>query len=115
FSGKGEFVFLPYPHANLYDGRGTNKPWLLENADPVTKITWHSWVEVSPATAQQLDVRNGEILQLTSPHGTIEAPVCVYPGIAPGVVAVPLGLGHTAYGSYAQGRGVNALVLLGAP
>ena len=35
----------------LYDGRGANKPWLLENADPVTKITWHSWVEVEPETA----------------------------------------------------------------
>ena len=32
----------------LHDGRGANKPWLLENADPVTKITWHSWVEVEP-------------------------------------------------------------------
>jgi len=30
-------------------------------------------------------------------------------------VAVPLGLGHTEYGSYARGRGVNALDLLGAP
>ena len=30
-------------------------------------------------------------------------------------MAVPLGLGHTEYGAYAQGRGVNALDLLGAP
>ena len=36
-----------------YDGRGANKPWLLENADPVTKITWHSWVEVQPETARR--------------------------------------------------------------
>jgi Fe-S-cluster-containing dehydrogenase component len=30
-------------------------------------------------------------------------------------VAVPLGFGHTAYGAFATGRGVNALDLLGAP
>jgi molybdopterin-containing oxidoreductase family iron-sulfur binding subunit len=115
FEGNGEFVLLPYPHSLLYDGRGANKPWLLENADPVTKITWHSWVEVNPDTAQKLDVRDGEILRLTSPHGSIEAPVFIYAGVRPDVIAVPLGLGHTEYGSYAKGRGVNALDLLGAP
>ena len=115
FEGKGEFVFLTYPHANLYDGRGTNKPWLLENADPVTKITWHSWVEVSPETAKTLDIRNGEILRLTSAAGAVEAPAYIYPGLHPDVVAMPLGFGHTEYGAFAQGRGVNALDLLGAP
>jgi anaerobic selenocysteine-containing dehydrogenase/Fe-S-cluster-containing dehydrogenase component len=114
FEGNGEFVFAPYPHGLLYDGRGTNKPWLLENSDPVTKITWHSWVEVHPETAGKLDVRDGEILRLTSPHGTIEAPVFVYAGIRPDVLAMPLGFGHTEYGAYAKGRGVNPLDLLGA-
>ncbi|HEX2217632.1 MAG TPA: molybdopterin-dependent oxidoreductase, partial [Gemmatimonadales bacterium] len=115
FEGEGAFTFLTYPHPMLHDGRGANKPWLMENADPVTKITWHSWVEVSPAAARRLDVRDGEILELTSPYGTLEAPVYVYPGIRDDAVAIPLGFGHTAYGAIAQGRGVNALDLLGAP
>ncbi|HEY8256756.1 MAG TPA: molybdopterin-dependent oxidoreductase [Gemmatimonadales bacterium] len=115
FEGQGDFVLAPYPHSLLYDGRGANKPWLLENADPVTKITWHSWVEISPETAASLDVRDGEILRIVSAHGSIEAPAYVYMGLHPGVVAVPLGLGHTAYGAFAEGRGVNALDLLGAP
>ncbi|MDQ5841354.1 MAG: molybdopterin-dependent oxidoreductase, partial [Chloroflexota bacterium] len=115
FEGNGPFVFATYAHSLLHDGRGANKPWLLENSDPVTKITWHSWVELHPDTARKLDLRDGEILRLTSPHGSIEAPVFVYQGIHPDVVAVPLGLGHTEYGSYARGRGVNALDLLGAP
>jgi anaerobic selenocysteine-containing dehydrogenase/Fe-S-cluster-containing dehydrogenase component len=113
--GNGDVVFVPYPHGMLYDGRGTNKPWLLENADPVTKISWHPWVEVHPDLARRLDVRNGEILRLSSPHGSLEAPVYVYPGVHPNVVAMPLGFGHTEYGQFAQGRGVNALDLLGAP
>ncbi len=115
FEGDGDFVFLTYPHALLHDGRGANKPWLLENADPVTKITWHSWVEIGPGAARRLDVRDGEIVRLTSPFGSIEAPVYVYPGIRDDAVAVPLGLGHTSYGAFATGRGVNALDLLGAP
>ena len=115
FEGDGSFTFLTYPHAMLHDGRGANKPWLMENADPVTKITWHSWVELSPAAARTLDVRDGEIVELTSPYGTVEGPVYVYPGIRDDAVAIPLGFGHTAYGTFAQGRGVNALDLLGAP
>ena len=112
--GTGEFVFLPYPSSMYHDGRGSNKPWLLENPDPVTKITWQSWVEVHPETAKRIDVREGEFLELTSPHGTIRAQVCVYPGIREDTLGMPLGLGHTEYGRYAKGRGVNALDLLGA-
>jgi molybdopterin-containing oxidoreductase family iron-sulfur binding subunit len=97
-----------------HDGRGANRPWLLENPDPVTKITWQSWVEVHPDTAARIDVRNGEIVRLRSPHGMIEAPVYVYPGIRPDVLAAPLGLGHTAFGEYAPGRGVNPLDLVAA-
>ena len=115
FEGDGPFVFATYAHSLLHDGRGANKPWLLENADPVTKITWHSWVELHPDTARKLDVQDGEILRITSPHGSIEAPAFLYQGIHPDVVAVPLGLGHTEYGAYARGRGVNALDLLAAP
>lgn len=115
FDGDGEFYFVPHISPFLHDGRGTNKPWLLENPDPVTKITWNAWVEVHPATARRLDVRNGEIIRLTSPHGSIEAPVYVYPGVHPEVLSVPLGFGHTEYGAYAKGRGVNALDLLPPP
>ncbi len=112
FDGEGDFVFVPYPSSMLYDGRGANKPWLLENPDPVTKITWQSWIEMHPDTARELDVREGEVVRLESPHGVIEAPVYPYPGLHPGVIATPLGLGHTAGGKYAEGRGVNALDLL---
>jgi anaerobic selenocysteine-containing dehydrogenase/Fe-S-cluster-containing dehydrogenase component len=112
--GDGEFIFLPVPSSMYFDGRGANRPWLIENPDPVTKITWGSWVELHPATARRLDVREGEVVRLTSPHGAIEAPVYVYAGVRPDVVASPLGLGHTEFGGYAKGLGVNPLDLLGA-
>jgi molybdopterin-containing oxidoreductase family iron-sulfur binding subunit len=113
FDGDGEFYFTPVP--SVYgDGRGANRPWLLELPDPVTRITWHSWVEIHPETAARLNVKDGEILRLTSPAGSIDAPAYVYPGIHPETVGVPLGLGHTAYGEMAAGRGANALDLLGA-
>ncbi len=103
FEGNGDFVLAAYPHSLLHDGRGANKPWLLENADPVTKITWHSWAEISPETARKLNVRDGEILKLTTSHGTLELPAYIYLGLHPDVVAIPLGLGHTAYGGVCPG------------
>jgi molybdopterin-containing oxidoreductase family iron-sulfur binding subunit len=112
FDGDGDFFLATFPAA-YYDGRGANRPWLLELPDPVTRITWHSWVEIHPETAQAMNVREGEILRLTTPSGSIEAPAYVFPGIHPGVVAVPLGLGHTEYGEWGTGRGVNPLALLG--
>jgi molybdopterin-containing oxidoreductase family iron-sulfur binding subunit len=112
--GDGEFVLTAYPSSMYYDGRGANRPWLLENPDPVTKITWQSWVELHPDQARELDLREGEIVRLTSPHGIIETAVYPFPGIRPDVVAVPLGLGHTEFGDYASGRGVNPLDLLGS-
>jgi molybdopterin-containing oxidoreductase family iron-sulfur binding subunit len=114
FDGSGEFVLLPFPSSMYTDGRGANRPWLLENPDPVTKITWGSWVELHPETARRLDVREGEILTVRSPHGSVAAPVCIYAGVRQDVVAMPLGLGHTEYGDYAKGVGVNVLDLLGA-
>ena len=113
FDGAGEFVFLPVPSSMYHDGRGANRPWLLENPDPVTKITWGSWIELHPDTARRLDVRDGEVLRLKSPHGEVAAPAYVFPGVRPEVLAMGLGLGHTEFGEYAKGLGANALDLLG--
>jgi molybdopterin-containing oxidoreductase family iron-sulfur binding subunit len=114
FDGDGAYYLIAAPSLTMHDGRGANRPWLLELSDPVTKITWWHWAEVHPETAKDLNVREGEILRLETPHGTIEAPVYVYPGIHPGAIAVPLGWGHTAYGRYAKDRGANVLDLLGS-
>jgi anaerobic selenocysteine-containing dehydrogenase/Fe-S-cluster-containing dehydrogenase component len=116
FDGPAEgetFYFAAVPSV-MGDGRFANRPWMLELSDPVTRITWHSWVEVHPDVARRMDVQEGEILQLTSPHGSIEVPIYIYAGLHPEVVAVPLGLGHTTFGEYATGRGVNPLDLLDA-
>src|SRR5437899_9705611 len=96
----------------LHDGRGANKPWLQELPDPVSKITWHAWVEVHPETAAKWQLANGDVLLLKSPHGAVRAPVWITPGVRPDVLAVPTGQGHKAYGRYAKDRASNAFELL---
>jgi molybdopterin-containing oxidoreductase family iron-sulfur binding subunit len=51
---------------------------------------------------------------VTSPHGAVEVPLWLYPGIREDAVALAMGGGHTSMGRYADGKGVNALDLLPA-
>ncbi|HEX5829886.1 MAG TPA: molybdopterin-dependent oxidoreductase [Gemmatimonadaceae bacterium] len=106
---EGEFHFVAYPSPLLGTGAGANKPWLQELADPVTKLAWQSCVEIHPATAARLGVRNGDYLTVQTGAGSVTAPAYLYIGIEPNTVAMALGRGHTAYGRYARNIGVNPL------
>src|SRR5439155_1493973 len=91
-------LLIVFPSIALHDGRGANKPWLQELPDPVSKITWHGWVEVHPETAAKSQLANGDMLLLTSPYGAVRAPVWITPGVRPDVLAVPSGQGHRLLG-----------------
>ncbi|HEX9029340.1 MAG TPA: molybdopterin dinucleotide binding domain-containing protein, partial [Anaerolineales bacterium] len=115
FSGDAQqypLYLLPFPHPNLGDGHGANRPWLQETPDPMTSVMWNTWVEINPQTAAKLGVQSDDVVKISSPTGTIEAVVYEYPAIHPGVIAIPFGQGHTALGRYAKGRGANPLDLV---
>ena len=103
-----------YPTVDGYDGRGANRRWLQELPDPITKIGWASWVELNYQDAAAQGIAAGDLVQVQGPEGEIVAAARPDPGVAAGVVAVPLGHGHTEYGRYARGVGVNAYLLAGA-
>ncbi|NUS97450.1 MAG: 4Fe-4S dicluster domain-containing protein [Gemmatimonadaceae bacterium] len=107
-AGSGDLFLLTYFSPTLGDGRGANKPWLQELPDPVSKICWQSWVEVHPSTAKKLGVTNGDVVEVKTAAGTVRAPVYLFLGVRPDTIAMPLGQGHTEYGRYAKGTGVNA-------
>jgi anaerobic selenocysteine-containing dehydrogenase len=112
FAGEGEFFFVPFVSPTLGE-RGANIPWLQEIADPTTTVMWNTWVEINPETAHELGVDNDDVVKIISEAGEVEAPVYLYPAIRPDTIAMPFGQGHTAYGRYAQGRGVNSADVLG--
>ena len=112
--GDGEFALVVYPSPRFGDGKHANRPWLQELPDPVSKMAWHSWVEVHPRAADRLEVQNGDLVRVRSPHGEVEVPVWRYPGIREDTVALAMGGGHESYGRYADGIGVNAMALLPA-
>jgi molybdopterin-containing oxidoreductase family iron-sulfur binding subunit len=112
-SGADDQTVVVFPHPALHDGRGANKPWLQELPDPVSKIAWHSWVEVHPDTAAKWGLATGDFLLLKSRFGAQKFPAWITRSVRPDVLAVPTGQGHTAYGRYAKDRSANAFELLG--
>ena len=108
------FVLVPFESIKMGDGRGANRPWLQELPDPLSTVMWDSWVELSPADAAALAVRDGDRLRIESPSGSVEALAVVDPAVRPGVVGMPLGQGYRDYGRYARERGTNPMDLVGA-
>ncbi len=112
FLGDGEFFFVPFVSPTLAEA-GANKPWLQELPDPTTTVMWNSWVAMNPTTAEELGIADDDVVRIVSEFGALEVSVYKYPAIRPDTVAIPFGQGHTAYGRYAEHRGVNPTDLLG--
>ena len=115
FDGDGAeypFHFLPYSSNQFLDGALAHLPWLQEMPDPLTSAMWSSWVEINPATAARLGIAQGDVVEITSQHGSLQTAAYLSPGIAPDMLAMPAGQGHTVFTRYAAGRGANPVDLL---
>lgn len=108
----------PY-HLAAFEGVGvgagqySHLPWAQSAPDPITTAAWGTWVELNQKTADELSVKNNDIVIVESATGrTLRAPVYISPAAPPGVAAVPMGQGHRAFTSYAARRGANPLDIM---
>jgi molybdopterin-containing oxidoreductase family iron-sulfur binding subunit len=109
---SGTTVLMAYPSVTSHDGSSANRPWMQELPNPITSAVWGSWVEMGSDVAKNIGVSTGDMVQVTTDGGFIEAPAYVSKFVHPGVVAVPIGQGHEVYGRYAAAVGTNALSVL---
>ena len=110
---QGTFALHLYPQIYNQDGRHANLGFSQENPDPMTMAVWNSWVEINMQVAHDLDIRTGDMVKVTASNGqSITLSAIPYPGLHPGVVAMPIGQGHDVYGRNAAGRGYNPLPIL---
>ncbi|HJU84328.1 MAG TPA: TAT-variant-translocated molybdopterin oxidoreductase [Holophagaceae bacterium] len=104
-----EFELLLYAKAGVLDGRHAHNPWLQELPDPVTKITWDNYAQLSPGSADRLKLKQGDLVRLRrSGAPDLVLPVVVQPGLHTRTVAVALGYGRAKAGRHGSGVGVNA-------
>jgi anaerobic selenocysteine-containing dehydrogenase len=106
------FLLLPYPSIAFLDGSLAHLPLLQELPDPMTSGMWSSWVEINTRTAERLGIRQGDLVEITSSQGSIQMAAFPSPGVAPDVLAIPVGQGHENYTRYATDRGQNPIRIL---
>ena len=101
-----EVELILSPGAGVYDGRYANNGWLNELPDPVTKATWANPILLSQSDAEHLGLKDEDVVEISHGVETVEAPVLIQPGQAPGVAGLTLGYGRRT-GNVAAGIGTN--------
>ncbi len=130
---RGDNVYMPhyepprevgdeneYPfRLNVYktmtqaEGRGANQPFLQEIYGLHVNEKWSNWVEINPEEAEELGIEDEDWVFLESPVGQrIKVRAKLYPGTMHGVVNMPHGQGHKAYGRWAKDRGENPNLII---
>ena len=104
-----EVIFRP--DYSVFDGRYLNNGWLQETPDPLTKLTWDNAALISPRTAEELELQNENVVELSYRGRTITAPVWILPGQPDNSVTLPLGYGREQVGRVGRGSGFNAYQL----
>ena len=70
--------------------------------------------KLNAATAKKLKVEAGDKLKLTGPAGDITVGVALSESVMTGVLAVPMGFGHTAFDDFSKNKGQNVLAVMTA-
>ena len=115
-TGENTFYLVPFLSNSLLDGRGAHLPWLQAAPDPLTTMTWQTWIEMNPRKAKDMGLKEGDVVTVESSEGTIEAIVYPHPAVPPNVVSIPIGQGHTPGLEYStregEKRGDNVISIL---
>jgi MoCo/4Fe-4S cofactor protein with predicted Tat translocation signal len=106
---KLEVVF--FRDYKVDDGRYNNNGWLQELPDPVTKIVWDNVVLVSRKTAQDLGVKNSDLVEIKLGERSVRGPIWVQPGMADYSLGLSLGYGRERTGRVGRGTGFNVYPL----
>ncbi len=106
-----EVVF--HRDASMDDGQFNNNGWMQEYPDPMTKLTWDNVILLSRQTAEDLNVKNGDVIQVDVNGASVEGPAWVQPGMANHSLGLALGYGRSksghvgGFGGQAVGFNVN--------
>ena len=104
FGGPGTLYLVPFSHNTLQDGDNAHLPWLQAAPDPVTSVTWQTWVELNDTTAATYGIREGDVVRIDSSQGSVRAIAYPNPATPPGIVSVPFGGGRRHGSPWATDR-----------
>ena len=100
-------LLVPYDTMRITSDYVGSPPFLIKALEDTILKGNLVLVEVNPETAKALGLSNSQDAKLTTPKDSARVKVHFSNGVMPGVVAIPRGLGHTAYDKFLTGKGVN--------
>ena len=100
-----EIIFRLDPH--VHDGRFANNGWLQELPRPMSKLVWDNAALLAPATATQLGVAQGDVVEIERAGQRVKVPVWLSPGHPANAVTLTLGYGRQRAGRVGSGVGVD--------
>jgi anaerobic selenocysteine-containing dehydrogenase len=105
-------VLVPYEIMALTNGALANPPFMTKMLFDFELKGNDLCVEINPQTATKAGLKEGMPVGLKTERGTFRARVHLTSVARPGVVFIPVGLGHRGFDAYIKGKGVNANEIL---
>jgi menaquinone reductase, molybdopterin-binding-like subunit len=106
-------VLIPYDSIRLANSYIGDPPFAVKTVEDTVLKGKDVFIEINPKTARSAELHEGQLVLLSTPKGEAEVKVHLFEGIMPGIIALPRGLGHTAYDDYLAGKGINFNMLIG--
>jgi anaerobic selenocysteine-containing dehydrogenase len=105
-------VLVPYEIMTITNGPLANPPFMTKMLFDFELKGNDLCVEINPQTAAKAGLKDGMPVGLKTERGTFRACVRVTNVARPGVVFIPVGLGHRGFDAYIKGKGVNTNEIL---
>ncbi len=112
--GKENFpiIMQPYHFLMLADNNVDTKPFMMKALEDTVLRKDTLVAEINPETASQLGLKDGDKIMIRSAVSSAPAMVHLFEATRPGMISVPLGLGHTVANKFVRGKGINARELM---
>lgn len=110
--GSYNLKLIPFDSIRIAEGSVGSPPFMIKTISDKVLKGETLLVEVNPETARAAGFGEGDSALLKTPVGNATVRVHLTDGLMPGLVAMPRGLGHTAYSRFLAGKGTNANELI---
>lgn len=100
-------LLMPYETMTIVSQGLANPPFMTKLLFDFELKGNDSFVEINPETAAREGLREGDRVRLETEQGEVQVRVHLTEAARPGVLFIPMGLGHSAFDRYIRGKGVN--------
>lgn len=110
---KYPLFLIPYDSMRMASGYIGDPPFVIKTVEDIVLKGKDIHVEINPATAKAYGLSESSSAIIETPRAKAKVKIHLFEGIMPGLIAMPRGLGHSAYDNYLADKGINVNELIG--